>query len=83
MIDPVRLAREALALPLEERVELAQALWASIESEHAGEPPNDIAAILEIATQREAEIDRGEVVAISSADAMAQVKAALQASRRT
>ncbi len=81
MIDLPRLTREALALPFEARLELAHALWASIHSEHADDSQDDLAAILEIAAEREAEIERGDVVAIPRSEAMAQVRAALQASR--
>jgi hypothetical protein len=57
-----KLAEEALALPLVERVELAQALWESLDEER----PEDAAAedereVLERARRRDSELTTGAV----------------------
>lgn len=61
------LAEKALALPVDERTELARKLWESLEEE-----------TLEQAKQRDAELTSGSVVGRSHDDVMQSAKDALK-----
>jgi hypothetical protein len=62
-----QLTAEAMALPLAEKVSLAQALWQSID---LGLPDLDEGAALRDAVRRDKELSDGKVVALSHQEAM-------------
>ena len=57
MADISQVLREALALPFEDRVRLAQELWASIHPD--GRPEDDVSAAVDEAIRRSAVLDSG------------------------
>jgi putative addiction module component (TIGR02574 family) len=67
------LTTQALALPLDDRVELAQRLWQSLE----GQIEEDDELIAEIA-RRDAEIESGAVKPLPYYDAMRDIRESLQ-----
>jgi Putative addiction module component len=62
-----QLTAEAMALPLAEKVSLAQALWQSIDS---GLPDLEEGNALKDAVRRDKELSDGKVVALSHHEAM-------------
>jgi putative addiction module component (TIGR02574 family) len=57
------LTRQLMALPLHERLDLAQALWQSIDDQLAAESPDTVEAeAIAGALKRDAELDSGHVV---------------------
>lgn len=66
-----QITNAALALPMEERVRLAQTLWVSIDKDLA---ETSEAAAVEESAQRADELDRGEVRGQSHEDAMRQLR---------
>ena len=70
-----QLTAEALALPLEERVSLAQALWESI---NAGLAEADEASAIAEAIRRNDELSSGAVTARSHEDVMDAAHRALE-----
>jgi putative addiction module component (TIGR02574 family) len=61
------LISDAIALPLAERVSLAQALWESID---AGLPESDEAEATREAIQRDEELSSGKVTGLTHAEVM-------------
>ncbi|MGQ0762582.1 MAG: addiction module protein [Acidobacteriota bacterium] len=70
-----QLTAEAMALPLKERVSLAQALWESID---AGLPDTNEAAAIAEAIRRDEELSSGAVKARSHEDVMDAARRALE-----
>jgi putative addiction module component (TIGR02574 family) len=66
---------EALSLPVQDRVNLAQALWQSLARPGPDVDPEDL---LETALRRGRELDSGMVQGISREDAMRQAREALK-----
>lgn len=56
------LTREAMALPLAERVALAQSLWQSIEGQPKGQITDEVNWALNEADRRDAELSSGQAV---------------------
>jgi putative addiction module component (TIGR02574 family) len=69
-----QLSKEALALPLAERVALAQMLWASLEE--GQEEPDDQCVMAE-ALRRDAEMTAGTVTGRTHAEVMAAARRAI------
>ncbi len=68
------LTREALSLSVDDRVQLAQELWASLQS-----PPSDSEAdALDLADQRDTELEDGSVTGVFHKDAIAQARKSLE-----
>jgi putative addiction module component (TIGR02574 family) len=55
------LTKEAMALPLRERVALAQSLWQSIEGPASGRVADEVKWALEEADRRDQELESGKV----------------------
>jgi putative addiction module component (TIGR02574 family) len=72
-----RLIADRMALPLAERVSLAQALWESID---AGLPPEERAAVNE-AIQRDEELSSGKVTGRTHEEVMQAARRAVHDSR--
>jgi putative addiction module component (TIGR02574 family) len=70
-----QLTKEALALPLSERIDLAQVLWESIHSGAGTALDNDDA--LQLAIRRKAEVDSGAVQGVSHREAMEAARRAI------
>jgi putative addiction module component (TIGR02574 family) len=68
------LTTEALALPLAEKVSLAQALWQSID---AGLPDTDETTAVREAIRRDQEISQGKVAPLTHAEAMKAARRAI------
>ncbi|MCO6455925.1 MAG: addiction module protein [Pirellulaceae bacterium] len=78
MASILQLTEEALALPLEERIRLAQRLWASLNpTADASEKKVQEAEALDLAERRDAELDRGSVQAVSHSEAIARARKSL------
>jgi len=69
-----QLTAEAMALPLAEKVSLAQALWESID---AGLPDASERASVREAASRDRELSAGTVAGISHEDAMKTARRAI------
>lgn len=69
-----QLTTEAMALPLAERVTLAQALWQSID---AGLAESDERAVLGEAIRRDAELSSGAVAERAHEDVMRSARRAI------
>ncbi len=72
------LTREAMALPLAERVALAQSLWQSIEGPAAGQVANEVNWAVEEAVRRDAELSSGKVVGRTHAQVMQAARKAIE-----
>ena len=70
-----KLIADAMALPLAERVSLAQALWASID---AGLPETDAGAAVAEALQRDEELSSGKVTGRTHEEVMRVARRALE-----
>ena len=70
-----QLISDALALPLEERVSIAQALWESIDT---GLPESDEAIAVREAINRDNELSSGKVLGLSHEDVMHKARRALE-----
>ena len=68
-----QLAKKALALPLSQRVKLAEALWESIE-QTLPEDDEDTRAALELTQRRAQELDSGKVRSLSHTELMERVR---------
>lgn len=66
---------DAMALPVAERVELAQALWESID---AGLADTDERAAIREAIQRDGELSSGDVAGLSHDEVMKAARQALK-----
>lgn len=72
------LTREAMALPLAERVALAQSLWQSIEGPAAGQVANEVKWAVEEAFRRDAELSSGKVVGRTHEQVMLAARTAIE-----
>jgi putative addiction module component (TIGR02574 family) len=70
-----QLISDALALPLPERVSLAQALWESIDR---GLPESDEAVAIREAIDRDNELSSGKVIGSSHEEVMQEARKALK-----
>ncbi len=68
------LTKEALSLSVDDRVQLAQELWASLQSPPSGSE----ADALDLADQRDAELEDGSVTGVSHKDAITQARKSLE-----
>lgn len=68
------LTAEAMALPIAEKVSLAQALWQSID---AGVPDSDERAAVREAVRRDKELSAGTVIGLSHEEAMKAARRAV------
>jgi putative addiction module component (TIGR02574 family) len=78
MSDLARLTREALALPLKERIQLAQELWDSIGAPESTNANDDEAETLRLADERYAELASGAVEGIPHDEVMEKVRQMLR-----
>ena len=69
------LIADVMALPLAERVSLAQALWESID---AGLPESDEDEAIREAIQRDEELSSGKVTGLTHAEVMEAARRALK-----
>lgn len=69
---------KALALPLSERVELAQALWQSIDAQLGRDAIVDEREVIERAKKRDLELQTGAVAGRSHQPVMEKARRALQ-----
>ena len=68
------IAPEALKLPLYDRIQLAASLWESIEDPYTLSTDMSDEDAIVLALSRDAEIESGEVSAISHSDLMARLR---------
>lgn len=73
MTDTSHLTNEALALPVDERVRLAQQLWASLQQS----VDDDESATLHVAKQRDEDLENG-LEGISHSEALARARKSLE-----
>jgi putative addiction module component (TIGR02574 family) len=66
------IAAQALALPPEQRIELAERLWTSVEG------PLEDEALFAVIAQREADVESGKVVPIPFAQTMNEIRDGLK-----
>lgn len=78
MSDLASLTREALALPLAERIQLAQELWASVGPPEATSSSDSEVEALRLADERYAELASGKVAGIPLDEAMEKARKSLQ-----
>jgi hypothetical protein len=71
-LEPI--APEALRLPLKERALLAASLWESIEDPYPLGPEHSDEAAINLALERDAEIETGMVKPISHGDLMERLR---------
>ena len=69
-----RIAPEALKLPLCDRIQLAASLWESIEDPYTLSVEMSDEEAIALAISRDAQIESGEVSAISHSDLMARLR---------
>jgi putative addiction module component (TIGR02574 family) len=69
-----QIATEALKLPIRERAMLAASLWESIEDTFEFSVDLDDEAALKLAEERDQEIERGQVTAISHEQLMHRLR---------
>ena len=72
------LTQEAMALPLAERVALAQTLWESIEGQSAGNVQDELKLAVEESDRRDAEISSGKVVGRTHEQVMRAARKAIE-----
>jgi putative addiction module component (TIGR02574 family) len=68
------IAPEALKLPLYDRIQLAASLWESIEDPYTLSADMSDEDAIALSLSRDAEIESGEVSAISHSDLMARLR---------
>lgn len=72
------LVKEAMALPLVERVALAQNLWQSIEVQSDGKVADEVKWALEEAERRDTELTSGKVTARTHEQVMRAARKAIE-----
>jgi putative addiction module component (TIGR02574 family) len=72
------LTRKALELPLTERVELAQALWQSIDDEPGSRIPAEDRQTIELARERARDLATGKVKGRTHQQVMESARRALE-----
>lgn len=68
------IAPEALKLPLYDRIQLAASLWESIEDPYTLSADMSDEDAIALSLSRDAEVESGEVSAISHSDLMARLR---------
>jgi putative addiction module component (TIGR02574 family) len=69
-----QIAAEALRLPADERARLAESLWESLEGPFKAPGAMDDAAALDLALDRDQQIEKGKVKAVSHEEMMARLR---------
>lgn len=77
MADISQLTQDALSLPLDDRIQLAQQLWASLEPTTDASVEDQESELLDLADRRDADLESGSVDGVSHADALAQARKSL------
>jgi putative addiction module component (TIGR02574 family) len=72
------LIREAMALPLAERVALAQSLWQSIEGQPKGKVTDEVNWAVNEADRRDTELSSGQVVGRTHEQVMRAARKAIE-----
>ena len=72
-----QLTQEALSLPLNDRMQLAQRLWASLQPSPDATVEDQEREALDLADRRDADLESGSVEGVSHADAMAKARKSL------
>lgn len=72
------LTQEAMALPLAERVALAQSLWQSIEGPTTGKVADEVKWAVEEATRRDEELSSGKAVGRTHEQVMRAARKAIE-----
>jgi len=72
------LTQEAMALPLAERVALAQTLWQSIEGQPAGKVSDEVNWAIQEADRRDAELSSGQAVGRTHEQVMRAARKAIE-----
>ncbi len=72
-----QLTQEALSLPLDDRMQLAQRLWASLQPSPDATVEDQEREALDLADRRDADLESGSVEGVSHADAMAKARKSL------
>ncbi|MCP5520228.1 MAG: addiction module protein [Verrucomicrobiales bacterium] len=73
-----QLLEAALAMPLTERVSLAQELWDSITKDEPTSPSEDPQEVIAMAQRRDAELAAGAVVPCTHEQVMSEARRAIQ-----
>ena len=73
-----QLTNEAMALPLAERVALAQTLWQSIDGRGEGKLTDEVNWAVAEANRRDAELSSGQAVGRSHEEVMRAARKALE-----
>jgi hypothetical protein len=69
-----QIASEALRLPATQRALLAASLWESLDDPFATNPEMDEAALVSLATERDRQIESGEVQPLTHPQLMAKLR---------
>lgn len=77
MADLSQLTQDALSLPLDDRIQLAQRLWASLEPATDAGAEDQESDLLDLADRRDADLQTGSVKGVSHADALAMARKSL------
>ena len=72
------LTREAMALPLAERIALAQSLWHSIEGQPTGTVADEVEWAVREADRRDAELSSGQASGRTHEEVMRAARRALE-----
>jgi len=72
------LTQEAMALPLAERVALAQSLWQSIEAQPTGKVSDEVNWAVHEADRRDAELSSGQAIGRTHEQVMRAARNALE-----
>ena len=72
------LAREAMALPLAERIALAQSLWQSIEGRPAGKVADEVDWAVREADRRDTELSSGQASGRTHEEVMRAARKAIE-----
>jgi putative addiction module component (TIGR02574 family) len=72
------LTREAMALPLAERIALAQSLWQSIDGQPTGKMADEVNWAIKEADRRDAELSSGQATGRTHEEVMRAARKALE-----
>ncbi len=78
MTSIAQLTSDALSLPVDDRIRLAQRLWESLQDSGNIDSGDNDAKTLELAEQRDDELTSGSVKGISHADAIAKARKSVE-----
>ncbi|MBI1903043.1 MAG: addiction module protein [Planctomycetia bacterium] len=78
MADFSQLTQDALGLPVEQRLLLAQRLWASLQPESDDVETNEVQEAVDEALRRAADLDSGRVQAIPHEQVMADARKSIR-----